>query len=65
LHRAAEIHAFDVLLESGVGDDADAELFFRGVDAEEGEAEEEGEGLGEEGDCEAGEETLRRRRSVS
>ena len=40
-----------------VGDDADAELLFGGVQAEEGEAEEQGEGLGEEGDCQAGDET--------
>lgn len=56
LHRAAEVHAADVFLQGVVRDDADAELLFRGVQAEEGEAEEQGEGLGEEGDGEAGEE---------
>ena len=31
LHRAAEVHAFDVFLHGVVGNDADAELLFRGV----------------------------------
>lgn len=57
MHRAAEVDAFDVFLEAVVGNDADAELLFGGMQAQEGEAEEQGERLGEEGDCEAGEET--------
>ena len=51
MHRTTEIDACDVLLQGVVWDDADAELFLGGVDAQEGEAEEEGKGLGEEGDC--------------
>jgi len=54
LHRAAQVHALDVLLHRVVRDDADAELLFGSVEAEEGEAEEERQGLGEKGDCEAG-----------
>lgn len=57
LYGATEVDACDVFLQGIVRDDADAELFFGRVDAEEGETEEQGERLGEEGYGEAGEET--------
>jgi len=57
LYCAAEIYAFDVLLDAVVRDQLDVEVLFRCVEAEERKAEEEREGLGEEGDCEAGGET--------
>lgn len=54
LHGPAQVDSFEVLLDAVVGDDAHVELLFGGVQAQEGEAEEQGQGFGEEGDCEAG-----------